>query len=96
MGKTNSGKNNGKQTGFQTFIKPSKANTKAQYRRIAEHIQSLKAAPQKRVIRDLNPAIRGWSNYYATVVSKEIYSKLDSLLFNKLSLVGKVQTSKEK
>lgn len=33
---------------------------------------------------DLNPAIRGWSNYYATVVSTEIYSLLDTLLYRKL------------
>ncbi|OUL27397.1 hypothetical protein BV378_11745 [Nostoc sp. RF31YmG] len=29
---------------------------------------------------DLNPAIQRWSNYYATVVSKDVYSKLDMLL----------------
>ena len=84
VGKTNSGKNNGKLTGFQTFIKPSKANIKAQYLRISEHIESLKAAPQEKVIKDLNPTIRGWSNYYSSVVSKESYSKLDSLVFKKL------------
>jgi RNA-directed DNA polymerase len=83
-GKTNSGKNNGKLTGFQTFIKPSKENVKAQYQKIAEHIESLKAAPQMRIISDLNPAIRGWSNYYATVVSKDVFSKLDALLWKKL------------
>jgi len=83
-GKTNSGKNNGKLTGFQTFIKPSKVNVKAHYRKMAEHIDSLKAAPQKRIISDLNPAIRGWSNYYSTVVSTEIYSLLDTLLYRKL------------
>jgi RNA-directed DNA polymerase len=84
VGQTHSGKNNGKLTGFQTFIKPSKANIKAQYRKIAEQIESLKAAPQSRIVRDLNPAIRGWSNYYATVSSKETYSKLDMLLWKKL------------
>jgi RNA-directed DNA polymerase len=83
-GKTNSGKNNGKLTGFQTLIKPSKENVKAQYQKMAEHIESLKAAPQSRIISDLNPAIRGWSNYYTTVVSKDIYSKLDALLWKKL------------
>lgn len=83
-GKTKSGKNHNRLTGFQTFIKPSKANIKAQYRKVAEHIDSLKAAPQTRIISDLNPAIRGWSNYYATVVSKDVYSKLDMLLWKKL------------
>ena len=32
----------------------------------------------------MNPIIRGWANYYSTVVSKEIFSKLDLLIFLKL------------
>ncbi len=32
----------------------------------------------------LNPIIRGWSNYYSTVVSKETFNKVDSLTYDKL------------
>ncbi len=84
VGKTHSGRNNGKLTGFQTFIKPSKAKIKAHYRQMAEQIESLKAAPQQRVISSLNPVIRGWSNYYANGVSKATYAKLDTLLWRRL------------
>ena len=31
----------------------------------------------------LNPIIRGWSNYYRTVVSKEVFGRLDNWMFDK-------------
>jgi RNA-directed DNA polymerase len=33
------------------------------------------------LIAELNPIIRGWTRYYATVVSKEIFAALDAWLF---------------
>ncbi|NER98676.1 MAG: group II intron reverse transcriptase/maturase, partial [Symploca sp. SIO1B1] len=47
-------------------------------------IDSHKAAPQKALIKHLNPIIRGWANYYSTVVSKDIFSRMDNLIFSKL------------
>jgi RNA-directed DNA polymerase len=40
--------------------------------------------PQEALIRDLNPIIKGWSNYYSTVVSKDTYQRLDKLVYWKL------------
>ncbi|MBC6455453.1 MAG: group II intron reverse transcriptase/maturase, partial [Hormoscilla sp. SP5CHS1] len=34
------------------------------------------------LIAKLNPVIRGWSNYFRTVVSKETYSSMDHHLWN--------------
>jgi RNA-directed DNA polymerase len=53
--------NNGELTGFNLIIKPAKQNVKAQYRKIARHIEACKSAPQEKLISDLNPAIIGWS-----------------------------------
>ncbi|MCC5661798.1 hypothetical protein LC608_33615 [Nostoc sp. XA010] len=36
------------------------------------------------LIRHLNPIIRGWANYYATVVSKVAYTDMDNLTYQKL------------
>jgi RNA-directed DNA polymerase len=36
------------------------------------------------MIKHLNPIIRGWSNYFSTVVSKVTYAELDSLMYQKL------------
>jgi RNA-directed DNA polymerase len=85
VGKAHTGKNSfGKPLGFKTIIKPSKKAIKEHMTRVTEKIRELRAAPQETVIRDLNPIIRGWTNYYRTVVSKDVFSKCDALLYNRL------------
>lgn len=84
MGKYQSGKVNGRILGFKTIIKPSDKAIKGHYEKIAKIIDRYKALPQGALIGKLNPIIRGWSNYYKTVCSKETYSKLKNLLYNKL------------
>jgi len=75
--------------GFKTIITPSKKKQKAHYEQLAKVIETHKAAPQGALIRQLNPMIRGWANYYSTVVSKETYSKQDHLLYAKLAAWAK-------
>lgn len=77
------GKYDSKQ-GFKTLITPSKKKLKIHYDRIASIIDDHKAAPQAALIRRLNPVIIGWSNYYSTVISKESFSQLDHLMYQKL------------
>jgi RNA-directed DNA polymerase len=75
--------------GFKTIITPSKQKQKVHYDQIASLIEAYKAAPQAALISRLNPVIRGWANYYATVVSKEAYSDIDNLMYQKLSAWAK-------
>ncbi|MDJ0799487.1 MAG: group II intron reverse transcriptase/maturase [Calothrix sp. MO_167.B12] len=82
------GKYHSKQ-GYKTIITPSSKKQKIHYDKIAEVIESHKALPQAALIAHLNPIIRGWANYYATVVSKVAYSKLDNLVYQKLVAWGK-------
>jgi RNA-directed DNA polymerase len=85
VGKYRSGKNTqGELLGFKTIITPSQEKVKVHYDKIAEVISSHKAAPQWAIIKHLNPIIRGWSNYFSTVVSKVTYAKLDNLMYQKL------------
>ncbi len=70
--------------GFKTFIKPSQQKVKLHYQQLASIVKAHKVASQADLIARLNPVIRGWSNYYATVVSKETFSSLDNRLFIKL------------
>jgi len=82
------GKNQSKQ-GFKTLIKPQKEKVQAHYRKMADIIIEMTAAPQERLIKRLSPIIKGWSNYYSTQVSKEIFGKLDALLYWSLIQWGK-------
>ncbi|TAE57921.1 MAG: group II intron reverse transcriptase/maturase [Nostocales cyanobacterium] len=85
VGKYQTGKSTtGEKLGFKTIITPSKEKLKIHYDRIAEVITTHKAVSQVALIKHLNPIIRGWANYYATVVSKETYTELDHLMYQKL------------
>jgi len=85
VGKYNSGNNtNGEPLGFKTIITPSKDKMKVHYDRVASIIESHKSAPQTALIGHLNPIIRGWANYYSTVVSKDAYTEQDNLMYLKL------------
>ena len=89
VGKYNSGKNNGKLLGFKTIITPSKQSQKNHYSQMAELIDKHKGTTQAALISHLNPMIRGWCNYYKTVVSQEVFQRLDHLIYNKLKKWGK-------
>nr|MDZ8286661.1 group II intron reverse transcriptase/maturase [Nostoc sp. ChiSLP01] len=82
------GKYHSKQ-GFKTIITPSKEKQRIHYKRIANIIDDHKALPQEALIGKLNPIIRGWSNYYSTVASKEIFNNLDSVIYPKLKTWAK-------
>lgn len=75
--------------GFKTIIKPSKEKVLAHYREIARVIDECKSSSQKLLITRLNPIIRGWSAYYSKTVSKEVYSQLDYLVYQKLRAWGR-------
>ena len=82
------GKRQSKQ-GFKTLIKPQKEKVQAHHQKLADIIVKMRAAPQSALIGRLNPIIRGWSNYYSAVVSKETFGKLDQLLYWNLRNWGK-------
>ncbi|MBR8841051.1 MAG: group II intron reverse transcriptase/maturase [Stigonema ocellatum SAG 48.90 = DSM 106950] len=85
VGKHHTGKNtNGENLGFKTIISPSQEKVQAHYDHLAKEIDAHKAAPQAALIKRLNPIIRGWANYFATVISKEIFATLDDLVYRKL------------
>lgn len=89
-GKYTSGMNTNKQLlGFKTIITPSSQKVKGHYKKIVSIINAHRSAPQKALIRNLNPIITGWANYYSTVASKETYSQLDHLMYLKLRVWAK-------
>lgn len=66
------------------LVKPSKKNVKAFLLKVRSLIKKHRMAPQLRLLEILNPVIRGWANYHRHVVSKEIFNKVDHLIWRAL------------
>jgi len=75
---------NGEPVGFTISVRPSPTSQKRFLEKIRDVIQRHPNAPQRGLIGLLNPIIRGWGNYFSTVVSKETFRKMDHLIYQKL------------
>lgn len=85
VGKHNSGKKSkGGLLGFKTIITPSRESQKRHYRKVAEVIDKSRGVEQATLIKTLNPIIRGWCNYFSTVVSQKVFERLWHLVVWKL------------
>jgi RNA-directed DNA polymerase len=70
--------------GFDTLITPSKEKRANHQKKLGEVIDRNLNRKQSELILELNPIIRGWSNYYSHVISSEIFGKMDYLIWQKL------------
>ena len=90
VGKYNSGwGTRGGILGFKTIITPSKESQKRHYRKVAEVINKSRGLDQATLIKKLNPIIRGWCNYFSTVVSQKFFDRLWHLVVFKLLKWGR-------
>jgi RNA-directed DNA polymerase len=63
------------------IIKPSTAAVKRFRRRLRTEMRALRGGNAVMVIARLNPILRGWAAYYRTVVSKHVFTTIDSYLW---------------
>lgn len=85
QGKTKSGKDSRRQSlGFKLLIKPSKHAVKRHVHRLGETVRRYQHKDQMLLIRALNSLIIGWSRYYSTVVSQDVFEKMEYVLFARL------------
>lgn len=70
--------------GGKLLIKPSKKAVATITRTISDIIRCAKSASQEVLIERLNPVIRGWSLYHRNVVSADIFSRLDHIVWELL------------
>ena len=63
------------------LIKPSKAALRRIRERLRVEMRTLRGANAGAVLRTINPIVRGWSAYYRTVVSSEIFTALDNQMW---------------
>jgi len=71
------------------LIKPARKNVQALLRKVRRVVKTNKTAAAGHLIVHLNPIIRGWANYHRHVVSKEVFNKVDSAIFETLWRWGK-------
>ena len=82
-------KTTSRKSGMITLIKPSEKNIRKFKEGLKELFKSFKGKPAARIVKDLNPKLRGWGNYHQGVVAKETFSELDSYVWWKLMRWGK-------
>jgi RNA-directed DNA polymerase len=66
------------------LIKPSRKSVNASLTKVRATIKANKQATAGDLISQLNPIIRGWANYHRHIVSKKIFSWVDSEIFRAL------------
>ncbi len=66
------------------LVKPSKKSIEKFTEKISNTIDKGKTWKQEALIDALNPIITGWANYHQSVVSSEIFHKLDHRIWNML------------
>jgi RNA-directed DNA polymerase len=74
----------GSQRNFKTLITPSKRSQTEHLRTLKQVIKQRCNAPTLDLIQALNPKIKGWANYYRSVVSARTFNYLDHQVVKKL------------
>jgi RNA-directed DNA polymerase len=70
--------------GDKLLITPAKSKLARVCRKIGELIQSAVGLTQEALLRQLNPLLRGWANYYRNGASARTFAKLDYYVYRRL------------
>lgn len=63
---------------------PAKSNIQALRQKVSLCIKSALGTPTEGLLRQLNPLLRGWANYYRHGASKRTFTRLDDYVFRQL------------
>jgi len=66
------------------LIKPAKQSVKTLAEKTGDIIRANRQATTVNLLKQLNPAIRGWANYHKHAVSKAIFSSVDTFIFKQV------------
>jgi len=70
--------------GDKLLITPAKSKVQSLRQKISQRIQSALGLTQEGLLRQLNPLLQGWANYYRNGVAKATFAKLDHYVSRKL------------
>jgi RNA-directed DNA polymerase len=70
--------------GDKLLTTPAKSKVKSLRRRIRQVIQSALGLNQEALLRQLNPLLRGWANYYRNGAAKRTFGAVDHYVFHQL------------
>ncbi len=85
VGKAHSGHGrNGQPLGFKTLIRPSTEAIRRHVHALGDLIRKHRTVSQDDLIELLNPRIRGWANYYRSVVASAAFTACDGHLYHQL------------
>ncbi len=85
VGKTYFGKTgHGMPLGFKTLIRTSGKSQKSQHKSVKAIVRKNRSAKQEWLIRQLNPAIRGWSQYHSSFFSKRVFTRMNKNLYQSI------------
>jgi RNA-directed DNA polymerase len=76
-------KSNKTRSGYKLLITPSKDSVKRLKGRLMDEWRKLQGCVSSVIIKQLNPIIRGWANYYRNCVAKATFNKLDQWMFKR-------------
>jgi RNA-directed DNA polymerase len=72
---------NSSRSGYKLLIKPSQDSVQQLKRKLKGLWRKHVGSPAVALINELNPVIRGWSNYFRIGVAKEVFSDLDDFMY---------------
>ncbi|MDW4906714.1 group II intron reverse transcriptase/maturase [Streptomyces sp. ADMS] len=70
--------------GDKLNIRPSKAACNALRKRLRTDMRILRGAPSQAVIVKFNPLVRGWTAYYRSAASHQVFCSMDAYMFKLL------------
>jgi RNA-directed DNA polymerase len=70
--------------GRKLHIKPATEGVQTLRRKVGAIIRKHVSAPMEVLIKELNQTLRGWANYHRHVVSSEVFSRIDTYVFEQL------------
>lgn len=72
---------NSTRSGYKLLIKPSKTSVQQLQRKLKGIWRKHQGTPTRALIREMNPVIRGWSNYFRTQVASQTFRRLDDWMY---------------